>query len=447
MTPASIAIIGSGISGLSAAWLLSRTSTVTLFEKASRIGGHSNTVMARTPDGPVAVDTGFIVFNEQNYGNLCALLSHLGVATAPSSMGFAVSVEAGRMEYCGEHLNGLFGQRRNIVRPEHWKLVGDILRFFRQARDQAVGIADNLTIGEFLTRFGYSRVFVEDHILPISAAIWSTPARTMLEFPAKSFIAFFANHGLLEVKIKERPLWRTVKGGAQQYVSRLLEDAAIETHTDAKIVRVTRDIAGAELSFADGSRQRFDHVVFACHADEALRLLGDPSPEERRLLGAFRFTPNRAVLHTDKRFMPRRKRLWSAWNYLRDETTDEAQLSLTYWMNRLQPLATTTDLFVTLNPGHEFAPGSVQYDILYDHPVFDAAAISAQGEFWRIQGRNATWFAGAWLGYGFHEDGLQAGLEVAERIGGQERPWAVGRSRDRIAHNWAGEEQLNWAAE
>lgn len=447
MTPATIAIIGSGISGLSAAWLLSRTSRVTLFEKSGRIGGHTNTVIANMPEGPVAVDTGFIVFNEQNYGNLCALFSHLGVETSRSSMGFAVSVEAGRMEYCGEHLNGLFGQRRNIIRPEHWKLVGDILRFFREAETQAKSISDELTIGEFLSKFGYSRVFVEDHILPISSAIWSTPARTMLEFPAKSFIAFFANHGLLEVKVNERPMWRTVTGGAQQYVSRLLDDADIETRANVQIARVTRGPGGAELTFEDGSRQSFDHVVFACHADEALRLLGDTSPEERRLLGAFRFTPNRAVLHTDKRFMPRRKRLWSAWNYLRDEATGEAQLSLSYWMNKLQPLATKTDIFVTLNPGHDFAPGTVQYDVMYDHPVFDAAAIAAQGDFWRIQGRNATWFAGAWLGYGFHEDGLQAGLEVAERIGGLERPWTVGRARDRIAHNWAGEEHLKWAAE
>ena len=445
MTPNAIAIIGSGISGLSAAWLLSRTANVTLYEKGARLGGHSNTVMAQTSHGRVPVDTGFIVFNEQNYGNLCALFEHLKVPTSLSSMGFAVSVESGRMEYSGQHLNGLFGQRRNIVRMEHWQLVSDILRFFREAKGQAASIPDAMTIGAFLDKFGYSRVFVEDHILPISAAIWSTPARSMLDFPAKSFVAFFANHSLLQVN--DRPKWRTVTGGSQEYISRLVDDADFETQTNARIATVLRHARGAEIIFEDGSRRDFDEVVFACHADEALRLLSDPTPDERRLLGAFSFTPNHAVLHTDRRFMPRRKHLWSAWNYLRGPGGENARLSLTYWMNRLQPLATTTDLFVTLNPGHDFAPGTVQYEVTYEHPLFDAAAIAAQGEFWRIQGRNSTWFAGAWLGYGFHEDGLQSGLEVAERIGGVERPWAVGRARDRIAHNWAGEEQLHWAAE
>lgn len=445
MTSSSIAIIGSGISGLSAAWLLSRSAEVTLFEKASRLGGHSNTVVADTADGAIPVDTGFIVFNEHNYGNLCALLSHLGVATSPSDMSFAVSVERGRMEYSGRHLNGLFGQRRNLVRPEHWQLVGDILRFFREAEQQSAGIPATVTIGEFLATHGYSRVFIEDHILPITAAIWSTPARSMLDFPARSFLDFFANHGLLQVN--NRPLWRTVTGGSRSYVSRLVADGSFTTVTDARIVAVTRLARGVELVFDDGSRRHFDEVVFACHADEALRLLGDPSAEERRLLGSFRFTPNRAVLHTDRQFMPRRKRLWSAWNYLRSGGVDGEQLSLTYWMNRLQPLDTRTDLFVTLNPGHDFAPGAVQYETTYEHPLFDVAAIEAQAELWRIQGGNRTWFAGAWMGYGFHEDGLQAGLEVAERIGGISRPWSHDRLRDRVAHNWAGEEEVLWAAQ
>lgn len=445
MTSSSIAIIGSGISGLSAAWLLSRSAAVTLFEKASRLGGHSNTVVADTADGAIPVDTGFIVFNEQNYGNLCALLSHLGVATSPSDMSFAVSVERGRMEYSGRHLNGLFGQRRNLVRPEHWQLVGDILRFFREAEQQSVGIPATVTIGEFLATHGYSRIFIEDHILPITAAIWSTPARSMLDFPARSFLDFFANHGLLQVN--NRPLWRTVTGGSRSYVSRLVADGGFTTVNDARIAAVSRLARGVELVFDDGSRRHFDEVVFACHADEALRLLADPSAEERRLLGAFRFTPNRAVLHTDRQFMPRRKRLWSAWNYLRSGGADGEQLSLTYWMNRLQPLDTRTDLFVTLNPGHDFASGAVQYEITYEHPLFDVAAIEAQAELWRIQGGNRTWFAGAWMGYGFHEDGLQAGLEVAERIGGISRPWSVDRVRDRVAHNWAGEEEVLWAAQ
>ncbi len=445
MTSRSIAIIGSGISGLSAAWLLSRSAEVTLFERADRLGGHSNTIVADTDEGAVAVDTGFIVFNERNYENLCALFAHLGVETAPSDMGFAVSVEDGRMEYSGRHLDGLFGQRRNLIRPSHWQLVSDILRFFREAKGHLATLPSEVSIGEFLATHGYSRTFIEDHILPMSAAIWSTPARQMLDFPARNFIEFFANHGLLQVN--DRPRWRTVLGGSRTYVDRLVGEGRFKSVTGARIGSVLRSPRGAELVFEDGQKQTFDEVVLACHADDALRLLGDASAEERGILGAFHFTPNTAVLHTDRGFMPRRKRLWSAWNYLRTADNDGERLSLTYWMNRLQPLDTRTDLFVTLNPGHDFAPGTVQYQVTYEHPLFDAGAMAAQAQLWRIQGVSRTWFAGAWMGYGFHEDGLQAGLEVAERIGGASRPWTVRRLRDRIAHNWNGEERLLWAAE
>ncbi|HEY4199588.1 MAG TPA: FAD-dependent oxidoreductase [Devosiaceae bacterium] len=439
-----IAIIGSGISGLSTAWLLSKSRDVTLIESAPRLGGHTNTLWAETADGPVAVDTGFIVFNEQNYPNLTAFLAHLGVATAPSEMSFAVSADRGRMEYSGRHLKGLFGQCRNLVRPRHWQMVADILRFFRSAEMHAAEVGDAMGIGELLARFGYSEAFIEDHILPISAAIWSTPARGMLDFPARTFISFFANHGLLQVG--GRPLWRTIAGGAQHYVDAILADSRFGVLTDAHIAAVARDAGGVDLLFATGEHRRFDAVVFACHADQALGLLADPSPEEHKLLSAFRFTPNRAVLHTDRRLMPRRRHLWSAWNYLRTGRDGDAELSLTYWMNRLQPLPTTTDIFVTLNPMHDFAPGTVQRVIDYEHPLFDGAACAAQRDMWKIQGDRRTWFAGAWLGHGFHEDGLQAGLEIAERLGRCTRPWSVPEARGRIAHNWSGE-AVKWAAE
>jgi len=444
MTAANIAVIGSGISGLSAAWLLSKTQNVTLFEKHDRLGGHANTIMARVADGAVAVDTGFIVYNEQNYPNLTAYFEHLGVATAASSMSFAVSIEQGRREYSGRHLNGLFGQRRNIIRPEHWQLVGDILRFFREAQKQVAGCSEDMSIGQFLDRFGYSRVFVEDHILPISAAIWSTPSRGMLEFPARTFIEFFANHSLLQVG--NRPIWRTVKNGSREYVARLAALKSFETVTNCAIRTVVRHAQGVEIFLGDGARRHFDQVVFACHADEALALLADPSDEERNVLGAFRFNTNHAVLHTDQSFMPQRKHLWSSWNYLRGDQGADA-LSLTYWMNRLQPLNTTSNVFVTLNPHREFAPDSVQYEIDYRHPLFDARAIAAQTDLWQIQGVQRSWFAGAWMGYGFHEDGLQAGLEVAERIGNVERPWQVKQPRQRIAHNWVEGDHSQWAAE
>lgn len=440
----SIAVIGSGISGLSAAWLLSRTQNVTLFEKDERPGGHANTILASTAQGGVPVDTGFIVYNERNYPNLTALFDHLNVETSRSYMTFAVSVGQGEMEYSGEYLWGLFGQRRNIIRPRHWKLVSDILRFFRDAEKQITACDDDLSIGDFLKRFGYSQAFIDDHILPISAAIWSTPSRGMLDFPAKTFIGFFANHSLLQVL--GRPTWRTVKGGSREYVSRLLADQKTELVTSAKITAVRRHAQGAEIYFEDGSHRHFDEVVFACHADQALALLADATDAERRVLSCFKFTKNKAVLHTDSSFMPKRRHLWSAWNYLRGSREEES-LSLTYWMNKLQPLPTTTNLFVTLNPHMDFAPGSVQYEVDYEHPLFDATAVDAQRDLHQIQGVNRTWFAGAWMGYGFHEDGLQAGLEVAERIGGLLRPWNVPNQRYRIAHNWAQDGEQMQAAE
>lgn len=444
MTASTIAVIGSGISGLSAAWLLSKSHSVTLFEKNAVLGGHSNTVMAPTPQGPVPVDTGFIVYNEKNYPNLTAFFDHFEVETARSYMSFAVSVGEGQMEYSGEYLWGLFGQRRNIVRPRHWKLVSDIMRFFREAEQQIEQCPDDMSIAQFLERFGYSRAFIDDHILPISAAIWSTPSRGMLEFPARTFIEFFANHSLLQVT--GRPKWRTVKGGSRNYIDKLVAQTTMETVLSAGITSVRRHAQGVEIYFENGSHRHFDQVVFATHADQALALIADPSEAEQRVLSAFRYTDNRAVLHTDKSFMPRRRHLWSAWNYLRGGEGENG-LSLTYWMNKLQPLPTTANLFVTLNPHREIAPETVAYTVDYKHPLFDAEAIAAQPLLHQIQGVNNSWFAGAWMGYGFHEDGLQAGLEVAERIGPVQRPWQVAEQRGRIAHNWVEGDQKLWAAE
>jgi uncharacterized protein len=431
-----IAIIGSGIAGLSAAWLLARSAEVTLIERAARLGGHTNTVQVETPEGDVAVDSGFIVYNEHNYPNLTALFEHLHVETCPSDMSFAVSADDGRMEYGAAGIAGLFAQRRNLLRPRHWMMVADILRFFRRAEAQSRALQDDIGIGAFLARHGYSAAFIEDHILPISAAIWSTPAHGIRDFPAKAFIAFFANHGLLQ--INNRPRWRTVVGGARTYIDRLLTGSGVRVLTDRTIIEIRRDIGGVELRFGTGEVSRFDEVVFACHADQALALLGDPSDEEFNLLSSFKFTPNRAVLHTDVRLMPQRKAIWSAWNYLRSGTGPQASLSLTYWMNRLQPLPTTTNIFVTLNPGCEFAPGTVRRVIDYTHPLYDSRAMAAQQDIWQIQGQRRTWFAGAWLGCGFHEDGLQSGLEIAERLAPVKRPWSLLNARDRIIHNWTG---------
>ncbi|WP_246018234.1 NAD(P)/FAD-dependent oxidoreductase [Pelagibacterium montanilacus] len=445
MAPHSIAVIGSGISGLAAAWHLSKTSRVTLIEREERIGGHTNTVAMDTSQGPVPVDTGFIVFNEANYPNLTAMFDHLKVATAPSHMGFAVSVGEGRLEYNGEKLVGMFGQKRNLLRPEHWRLVQDIVRFFRNAERDILDMPADITVAGFLERCGYSEAFIEDHILPVSAAIWSTPSRGMLDFPAHTFVRFFSNHGLL--RILGRPSWRTVMGGAQEYVSRLLADAKMDVRTGVEITAIHRKPSGVEITDSTGQVQRFDEVVLACHADEARRMLADASPDEADLLGRFRFSTNHAVLHSDPAFMPKRRHLWCAWNYLRPAGNDDDALSVSYWMNRLQPLETRQNVFVTLNPYKDFAPGSIHYETDYRHPIFDSASVDAQSRIGRIQGVNRTWFAGAWLSYGFHEDGLQAGLEVAERIGGLDRPWTVERARDRIAHNWIEGESAKWAAE
>lgn len=445
MAPLKIAVVGSGISGLSAAWLLSRTHEVTLFEKDARPGGHANTVKVETADGPVNVDTGFIVYNERNYPNLTALFAHLGVPTATSDMSFAASIAGGQMEYSGAHLNGLFGQRRNVVRLEHWQLVRDILRFFREARAQIDGIAPDVSIAEFLGRSGYSRTFIEDHILPMSSAIWSTPAVGMLDFPARTFIEFFDNHGLMQVA--DRPQWRTVVGGAREYVGRLIGDGAFTLRAATGIGTICRHVGGVEVFHADGRREHFDQIVLACHADAALSLLADPTEAERDILSAFRYSENRAVLHGDPRLMPRRRRLWSSWNYLSSRRGLDADLSVTYWMNRLQPLPTDENLFVTLNPPSTLDLRGVRRETVYRHPLLDAAAIAAQRRIWQIQGRQRTWYAGAWLGYGFHEDGLQAGLEVAERIGPDLRPWSVPAARERIAHNWIEGDRALWAAQ
>jgi predicted NAD/FAD-binding protein len=324
-------------------------------------------------------------------------------------------------------------------------MVADILRFFRTAEADVATVGDDVTIGAFLQRFGYSEPFIEDHILPMTAAIWSTPARSMLDFPARTLIAFLANHGLLQ--INNRPRWRTVVGGSRRYVDRLIADGGFRLRTGLRVERVMRRRGSPELTFAGGASQCYDQVIFACRADQALALLGDPSRTEEETLSAFRSTVNKAVLHTDAGFMPRRKRLWSAWNYRRTGRGNDASLSLTYWMNQLQPLPTATQLFVTLNPMHDFAPGTVLHTVDYEHPLFDAAAIAAQREISRIQGTRHTWFAGAWLGYGFHEDGLQSGLEIAERIGPVLRPWSVENPRGRIEHNWVEEEAPRWAAE
>lgn len=428
--PLEIAVVGSGISGLSAAWLLSKSHNVTLYEADDRLGGHSNTVDVVGFTDPVPVDTGFIVYNEQTYPNLVALFAHLGVETIESDMSFALSAGDGRFEYAGTNLDGLFAQRRNLLRPRFWRMVADIRRFYRDApRILTEDPEGRVSLGGYLAREGYSRPFIEDHLLPMGAAIWSTPTADMLDFPATAFVRFFANHALLT--LGQRPRWRTVRGGSRSYVERIARDLGTAIRLAEPVTAVTRDAQGVAVETAD-SRIHYDQVVLACHADSALRLLRNPTADEDRLLGAFRYQDNKAVLHLDETLMPRARRAWSSWNVLTTSGRDRSPVAITYWMNRLQDLGDLPPVFVSLNPARDPATALTFFETTYSHPIFDHAAIAAQRDLWQLQGADRLWFCGSYFGSGFHEDGLQSGLAVAEALGGRKRPWTVEGESSRI---------------
>ncbi|RZU99176.1 NAD(P)/FAD-dependent oxidoreductase [Spiribacter vilamensis] len=417
-----IAVVGGGVAGLGAAWLLSQRDEVTLFEAADRLGGHSNTIACDLPEGSIPVDTGFIVYNDPNYPQLKALFEHLDVPTQDSNMSFAFAATDIDLEYAGSGLGTLFAQRRNLVRPRFLGMVRDILRFNKAANERLESgeQGDDISLGELLDQLGMGEAFRRYYLLPMSAAIWSCPQDVMLAFPARSFLQFFRNHGLIQ--LKDRPQWRTVNGGSREYIQRM-RPAIAHIHTSTPVRSVRRTETGVRLAGKDGELGEFDEVVIAAHGDQTLAMLDAPHTEEANLLGAFGYQTNDAWLHTDPRLMPKRRAVWSSWNHLTTESVDgKRPVSVTYWMNRLQTLATETDVFVTLNPLETPEPETVMRRMRYDHPVFDQAAIDAQAGLPGIQGNDRIWYCGSYHGYGFHEDALASAIRVAGQLGAP-APW------------------------
>jgi hypothetical protein len=416
-----IAIIGSGISGLSAAWMLHKHYDVTLFEAGDHIGGHSNTVAVQD-FGPV--DTGFIVLNEATYPNLLALFNHLGINLQKTDMAFGVSLDQGRLEYGSDHI---FAQKRNIFSLRYWRMLKDIRRFYTQApRDLHAGTLDTISLGDYLRNTGYSRAFIDDHIYPMAAAIWSTGTNDIGAFPAAAFVRFFKNHGLLQ--FTNRPQWYTVHGSSREYIWQMTHGFRDKIRLNTHVTGVRRHNTEVVVRTARGDNDIFDHVIFACHADQALNILEDADELEIQVLSAFPYSRNTAFLHTDPSFMPGRRKAWSSWNYMGapGNGKEDGRVYVTYWMNRLQPyLPEAPDLFVTLNPPQPPDNDKLIYSTIYDHPQYTAAAPEGWAIIHRIQGVKQTWFCGAWCGYGFHEDGASAGLAVAETLSGLERPWPV----------------------
>jgi len=416
-----IAIVGAGIAGLGSAWLLQRQGhAVTLFEAGREPGGHTATVDVTLDGRTFPVDTGFLVFNDRTYPRLVRLLEELGVRSVASEMSFSCRVDEAGLEWAGTDLRSLFAQPRNLARPAFYRMLRDILRFNRLtlALPDSAG-ARALTLGEYLDAEGFGRPFREWYLLPMAAAIWSSPKRAILDFPLATFVRFCRNHGLLQ--LVDRPQWRTIEGGGRTYVRRIVAQLP-DVRCATPVQRIHRKHDHVLVDTMGHAGERFDALVLACHSDQARSLLADRSPAEDRLLGAIRYQPNRVVLHTDAALLPRRRRAWSAWNYLAaHDPAGTRPVAVSYLINKLQPLPCRTPVIVTLNPPFAPAPAHVLQEFEYHHPLLDAQAVAAQRGIAALQGTRNTWFAGAWLGYGFHEDGLASAHAVAEAIGSAAR--------------------------
>ena len=415
-----IAVIGAGITGLSAAWHLADTHDLVLFEAEPRLGGHARTVLAgKRGDQPV--DTGFIVFNHVNYPGLLGMFRALDVPTAPSNMSFGASFDGGRCEYALNGLDPIFATRRNLVDPRFLRMIRDILRFNRDGLAAAQGT--DMTIGDLLAHLRTGAWFRERYLQPFSGAIWSTPTERIMDFPAAAMMEFFRNHGLLGYHGQHQ--WHTVQGGSCEYVSRLerhLRNAGVDLRPGAPVAGVRRTAAGVEVRAEGTEWDAFDDVIFATHADVTLRLLSDATPSEAAALAAVRFQPNEAILHSDPAVMPKRRKCWASWVYTERGPQDRARISLSYWMNSLQPIPMDDPLFVTLNATTPVREELIHDTYTFDHPLFDRAALQAQDTLRRLNGTARTWFAGAWMKNGFHEDGFASAAEVAHAIRRQPNP-------------------------
>jgi uncharacterized protein len=407
-----VAVVGSGISGLSTAWLLSRSHEVTLFEAESRLGGHTHTHAVEQAGRAYAVDTGFIVFNEQNYPLLTRLFAELGVASQPTTMSFAVRNEASGLEYNAGTVAGLFCQKRNLVSPRFLGMVRDLFRFYREAPSLLTGREDP-TLGEWLAARGYGKAFVRDHLVPMASALWSSPTQQVLDFPARYMAQFMANHHMLQAT--DRPQWRVVRGGSSSYVRALTRDWRVQVQGGCKVQRVARQASGVNISSSAGE-QTFDQVVLACHGDQALALLDQPTAAERAVLGAMRFQVNDTVLHTDSRMLPRDRRAWAAWN-AHVPVEESGECTVSYCMNLLQGFESPEPFVVTLGRGAEIDSAKVLARMRYEHPVYTRESVAAQSRRGEINGVDRLWYAGAYWGWGFHEDGLRSAVDVARGLG------------------------------
>jgi predicted NAD/FAD-binding protein len=407
-----IAIIGTGISGLGAAYLLSAEHDVQVFEKNAYLGGHSRTIDVTTGNSTTPVDTGFIVFNDWNYPNLIALFELLDVPYQKSDMSFGVSIDDSWLEYAS---GGLFAQKRNLVRPAFYGMLRDVFRFNKEA-PAYIERATDITLGECLEQLNLGGWFKRYYILAMGASIWSCPIEAMLKFPAKTFLRFFKNHGLLS--INKRPQWYTVTGGSREYIKRLTERYQDHIHLNRGVSKVMRQQDKLVVIDEHGKQETFDQVVFSCHADQALSMIEQPTQQQHEVLSAFSYQDNHIIVHSDISFMPKQKKCWASWVYLSEQRQDEKpQVSLSYWMNNLQNLAPQYPIFVTLNPGRRPDQAKIMDEHYFSHPIFDVNAIKAQSKITDIQGQNGLWFCGAYQRYGFHEDGLLSAVTICRNMG------------------------------